>query len=124
MKITKVLAVILIAGFLFLSNVYADDSSNETVTSEENTMAVKFKRGLINIATSPLEIPKQIRNYWNKGKEKNQKNIVWVTAGTVKGIANMVGRLGSGVWDVTTFNVNMPKNYEPLMKPDFVNSVE
>lgn len=124
MKITKILAITLITGFIFLNNIYADDSSSPSVSSEENTMADKFKRGLINIFTSPLEIPKQIKNYWNKGKEKDQRNIVWVTAGTVKGIANMVGRLGSGAWDVTTFNVNFPKNYDPLMKPEFVNSTE
>lgn len=91
---------------------------------KENTMATKLKRGAINIVSSPLEIPKQIKKYHNEGKEKGKNGFAWLISGTVKGIANTIGRIGSGVWDVVTFNVEKPANYEPLMKPDYVTDEE
>jgi hypothetical protein len=29
-------------------------------------------------------------------------------------------RVGSGAWDVVTFPIKTPANYEPLLKPDYV----
>ena len=121
----KLIILSILTICLFVSDpCFAENSTINSEPKQENQMTKKLKRGAINIVTSPLEIPKQIKKYWNEGKEKDQKNIVWLTVGTVKGLVNTVGRLGSGVWDVATFNVDKPLNYEPLMKPDFVNQEE
>jgi len=82
-------------------------------------MLMKAKRGGINIVTSPLEIPKQAKNEIESTEEKPGK-IIALFGGTVKGLVFAVGRLGSGIYDVLTFNINTPKGYEPLVKPDYV----
>ena len=33
---------------------------------------------------------------------------------------NTIGRMGSGLWDVMSLNLDIPGNNEPLMKPDYV----
>jgi len=82
-------------------------------------MLMKAKRGAINIVTSPLEIPKQAKYEVNVTEEKPGK-IIALFGGTVKGLVYTIGRLGSGLYDVLTFNINTPKGYEPLVKPDYV----
>lgn len=80
----------------------------------------KLERGVVNIVTSPVEIPKEIRRYWIMGSEKTYHIIVWVFAGTIKGFISTLERAGSGVWDVVSFPVKVPANYEPLLRPDYV----
>ena len=85
-----------------------------------HNMGIKLKRGVVNVITAPLEIPKQTSIYWKKGAEKTNNLVPWAFAGFIKGMVNMVGRMGSGLWDITTFNIEVPADYEPLMKPDYV----
>jgi len=83
-------------------------------------IANKIKRGVVNIISSPLEIPKQIHLSTKKGAKKTPHVAVWAFSGLVKGLVNTVARLGSGAWDVFTCNLDIPKNNQPLMKPDYV----
>jgi len=76
----------------------------------------KFKRGVINVFTSPMEIPKQIHTEVKASESK----VPAALGGTVKGVGYAVGRLGSGLWDMVSFNLAVPEKYEPLMKPDYV----
>lgn len=75
----------------------------------------KLTRGVITIVTSPLEIPKQSRIYWKRGAEKTPHVLVWIFCGAVKGVVNMVTRIGSGAWDTLTFPIPIPKDYKPLV---------
>ena len=86
----------------------------------ENNPGKKFGRGVVNVVTAPLEIPKQTRAYWIEGSEKTPHILVWLFAGAVKGVVETVKRTGSGVWDMATFVFEKPDAYEPLMKPDYV----
>jgi len=95
--------------FLFVSNSFA-----------ANAALNKLGRGITNIVTAPLEIPKEIRAHWIKGAEKTYHVIAWMVCGFVKGNFTMAARFGSGAWDVISFPVNIPENYEPLFKPEFV----
>jgi len=81
---------------------------------------VKFWRGVINIVTAPIEVPKQARAYWIKGAQITPHILVWIFSGSVWGVVEGIKRVGSGVWDVISFPVNEPANFEPLFKPDFV----
>ena len=85
------------------------------------SMLTKVKRGAINIITAPIEIPKQIKGELKtaEGKPAPAK-VVTLLGGTVKGLIWTIGRVGSGLYDVLTFNINLPNDYEPLMKPDYV----
>ena len=80
----------------------------------------KFKRGVINVVTAPLEIPKEMKQHWDDGGTDPIKKTVYLFGGLVKGMTYTVGRLGSGLWDVFTLNLDIPGNNEPLMKPDYV----
>jgi len=112
MKKTFCLLTILIATIFFLPQAHAG-----------NTMKTKLKRGIVNIVTAPLEIPKQTSIYWKKGTEKSDHAVVKIASGLAKGVINTIGRFGSGIYDVVTLNVDFPKGYQPLMKPDYVCDV-
>jgi len=80
----------------------------------------KFGRGVANIVTAPVEIAKQVDQEWKKSSENKKNTGIGVVKGFVKGLAFTVGRFSSGLWDVVTFPFQTPKDYEPLMKPDYV----
>ena len=80
----------------------------------------KFKRGVINVVSAPLEIPKEIKKHWDESGTHPIKKTVCLFGGLVKGLIYTVGRVGSGAWDVFTLNLDIPGNNEPLMKPDYV----
>ncbi len=80
------------------------------------TPSDKLARGIGNIATGILEVPQTIGQEW---KESNNA-AVGIFAGFFKGMVQAVVRTGSGVWDVLTFPVAIPKDYEPLYRPDYV----
>ena len=107
----KVLTMLVVSVFMFVSIAPAFAASNP---------GEKLSRGVANVFSSVLEIPKQIDVEW-KAAAKNKSNVgAGIVAGSLKGLAYMVGRLGSGVWDVISFPFKVPKNYEPVMKPEYV----
>ena len=80
----------------------------------------KLGRGIVNVVTAPVEIPKEIRAHWIKGSEKTYHIIVWIFCGTVKGVVMTGARIGSGSWDIATAPINIPQDYAPLLKPEYV----
>ena len=96
------------AIFLFISilgiNVYADDCVK------------KLGRGLANVLTCPLEVPREMEN-------TNSENGIFAafTWGLVKGIVKMAVRLGVGVYEVVSFPVPFPADYAPIITdPEFI----
>ena len=104
----KKLLIVVLAVFILLSIV----AINEAATPSD-----KLVRGIANVAVGGIcEIPKNIDSEW-----RNSKNAgVGIFCGFFKGIAMGVGRMGSGLWDILTFPAGVPKDYEPLMKPNYV----
>jgi len=98
-----VLAVVMVLGMVSVN--YA------------GTPSEKLSRGIANVPVGAfLEIPKNIDLEW-----KNSKNAgIGIFCGLFKGIAMGIGRLGSGLWDILTFPAAVPKDYEPLIKPNLV----
>lgn len=80
----------------------------------------KLKRGAINVVTAPLELPKKLKEHWDESSTNPIEKTVYLFGGFVKGVTFTVARLGSGLWDVFTLNLDIPGNNEPLLKPDFV----
>lgn len=103
------ISCLMVLSLLIVSTSFAESKALE-----------KAKRGIVNIVTSPVEIPKQFRAYWIKGSEKTPHILVWLLSGTVKGAVNMVGRFGSGAWDVVTSPCPKSQDKDPLMKPNYV----
>ena len=100
---------------LFVTTAFAADEAYL-----HGRVATKVKRGVVNIVSAPLEIPKEIKAHWNDGGTEPIKKTAYLFGGLVKGLVNTVGRVGSGLWDIVTLNLDIPGNNEPLMKPDFV----
>lgn len=76
----------------------------------------KLARGLANVVSGMLEVPQTIGEEW---KESNNAAIGF-TVGAVKGIVQGLVRTFSGVWDLLTFPIAAPKDFEPLYTPDYV----
>jgi putative exosortase-associated protein (TIGR04073 family) len=78
-------------------------------------VSTKLMRGLANVATGWVELPKQIyytthEDGWAKG----------VFVGPFKGIIMMLVRTGSGLGEVVSFPVPYPGFYEPYFDPAYV----
>ena len=81
------------------------------------TPSDKLARGVANVLGGDLlEIPKNIDLEW----KASNNAVIGILVGLVKGVVMGIGRFGSGAWDIVTFPASVPKDYEPLMKPDFV----
>lgn len=79
-------------------------------------MGKKLGRGIVNFATGWVELPK---NIYDTSVETNNP-LMGITYGTLKGVGMAVVRTGAGVYDVATFLFPMPKDYEPILQPEFV----
>jgi len=86
----------------------------------DSTSAQKLWRGVVNVVTAPIEVPKQARGYWIKGAQITPHILVWIGSGAVWGVVEGIKRLGSGLWDIVSFPINKPECFEPLFKPNFV----
>lgn len=90
------------------------------VQAQEIGSGHKLYRGVVNIITSPVEIPKQARAYWIEGAQKTDHILVWIGTGAVWGLVQGVKRASSGLWDMLSFPFEKPVKYNSLLKPDFV----
>ena len=93
---------------------YGTGAANTIVTAAPNQSACVQSIGLkaanagINIGTAILEVPKNIIN------TTNDSNIVYgLGGGTFKGIINMCGRFGTGLFDLLT----LPWKTKPIPSP-------
>ena len=81
--------------------------------------AKKLGRGIANILTGWVEIPK---NIYNTSIEANP--LVGLTVGTAKGIGMSIVRTGAGVYELITFPFPLPEDYMPILEPEFVFQTE
>jgi len=96
-----VLALILLIGAADV--VYAQD------------MSKKLGRGLANILTGWIELPK---NIYDTSVEENVFS--GLTLGLAKGVGMTVVRTGAGVYETATFPFPLPEGYEPIVEPEFL----
>ena len=80
-----------------------------------NGMLTKFGRGVSNIVTSPLEL---LRTPTLVGRR--QGNLAGITVGLAQGAWRTLERAAIGVFEVVTFFAEVPDNFQPIMKPEFV----
>lgn len=93
-------------------------SSSSAVASQNSGQ--KLARGLTNVMSFPLEIPKQTRAYWIQGAYYTDHIIIWAVSGALIGMIEGVKRGGSGIWDIITFPIEKPAGYKSLLTPDYV----
>ena len=51
---------------------------------------------------------------------ENSGDMAGIIVGPFKGIAKFIGRTAAGVYDVATFLIPYPEDYEPLIEPEFL----
>ncbi len=76
----------------------------------------KLVRGITNIVTSPVEIPKQIV------VTTADEGAVGLATGPLKGVGMTVMRILVGAWETVTFLLpnSFENDYDPIMNPEFV----
>jgi putative exosortase-associated protein (TIGR04073 family) len=79
-------------------------------------MGKKLGRGLVNVATGWIELPK---NIYDTSVETNNP-LLGITYGTLKGVGMTVVRTGAGAYDIATFLFPLPADYKPILEPEFV----
>ena len=75
----------------------------------------KLGRGVANVSTGLLEL---IRTPYFVNQQDG--GLASITVGIVQGVANAVVRELAGVYDVVTFPVPFPKEFCPVLRPEFV----
>ena len=73
----------------------------------------KLGRGIVNLATSWIEVPKAIHE-----ESKASNPFIGLTYGAIKGAGECVIRTGAAAYDAGTFI--LPKYDKPLLKPEYV----
>ena len=94
------------------SNLEVSPSAN---VSYGTGVGKKLGRGLSNIAFGWMELPKGIEDV---GEQNNF--IAATTWGPIYGLGRTVNRTLAGVYEVVTFPVPLPKDFEPLVQPEFM----
>ena len=80
---------------------------------------MKFTRGLVNLVTGWVEIPKRV-------EETSKESGPWAgfTWGLLRGIGHGFIRTAAGGYELITFPFPAPPGYTSVMEPEYVFSVE
>ena len=80
-----------------------------------NNAGRKLCRGVANVATGWVEI---IRQPYEESIASNPAR--GLTVGLFRGIIMALARTGSGAYDIVTFPVPFPNDYDSLVQPEFI----
>ena len=112
----------LVAGFLAMlaivpQSIQAQQTDDDTYreNTEINQMFHKLGRGVSNVLLGWVEVPKNIAKEWRRTEP-----FTGTIVGFFKGFGWAVARTVAGVYEVISFPFPVPKNYEPIMYPEFV----
>jgi putative exosortase-associated protein (TIGR04073 family) len=105
-KVSK--GIILCLGILMVLTLVAS-------TSYAQDPAKKLGRGVANVLTGWVELPK---NIYDTSVEDNP--LSGLTIGLAKGVGMTIVRTGAGVYETVTFPFPIPEGYEPVLEPEFV----
>ena len=86
-----------------------------TTTCFAQDPGTKIVRGLANIVTGWVEIPK---NIYDTCVEDNLFS--GLTLGLAKGVGMAIVRTGAGIYETVTFPFPIPEEYAPVLEPEFV----
>lgn len=75
----------------------------------------KLVRGITNVVTSPLEFPKRLRR-----RIHGDNTFRGWSLGTSLGVGYTAVRLVAGIYEILTFPAAAPKNYAPVLEPEYV----
>jgi putative exosortase-associated protein (TIGR04073 family) len=112
MRISSTFLLMLLVLTCVSNKVHAEENQRSDLIIEK--MAYKLSRGITNVATCIVELPKQtILTTRDKG------GIGWVI-GPLKGIGMTAYRAFTGVTETVFFMVPQPGYYNSMIDPEFV----
>ena len=101
MRLFRIMKIIILTA-LFIGLIAPYSFANDPVK--------KLCRGFLNATTGLLEIPKNIRD---TGREDGVG--MAVSYGVIKGVFHFIKRTVVGLYEVVTFPIPLPKDYEPIL---------
>jgi len=107
-----VIAVSLLMAVSLTPRANAQETERNDIVMEK--MAFKFVRGITNMVTCVVELPKQ--TYLTT----RDRGAVGVATGPLKGIGMTIYRAFSGAAETVLFLVPQPGYYDSMINPDFV----
>lgn len=111
MRISRFVLPFLVSLSLAVSSLAQEEKKPEAVVEK---MSVKFVRGITNMMTSVVELPKQ--TYLMARDE----GAVGYVVGPLKGIGMIVIRALGGAAETAFFLVPQPGYYDPVLDPAYV----
>ncbi len=110
---------LLIAMIVFtgLSEAASDSAITDPTPDYSTGVSKKLGRGLSNVAFGWTDILKGIEDV---GEEQNF--FAAITWGPIYGTGKALHRTLAGAYEVATFPVPVPQNFDPLVEPEFVMS--
>jgi len=115
---TLTIGFALFLGLVFATAPVRTAQAQDDVTRDRRDVSLmmrKLSRGLINIVTGWVEVPKNIALRWKQTDPFS--GFVW---GGISGIGWAFARTVGGVYEVVTFPFPYPKDYAPLIEPEFI----
>lgn len=110
-----VLVVVIMAGSVQAAPVWAADESLAPPRSYAHGAMTKLGRGAANVVTAPLEllrVPMLV--------SRKDGGLAGISVGVARGAWAGLVREAAGLIEVITFPVPIPKNFEPLVRPEFI----
>ncbi len=83
--------------------------------SEVGKMFHKLGRGVTNVLTSWVEIPRNIAIEWERTDP-----VTGMIVGSAKGLGWGFARFATGVYETFTFPLPVPDGYAPMIQPEFI----
>ncbi len=104
---------------LLCNNVFAEDDlrpiEDHSAQDVVGGMGNKAARGITNVATGWLELPKQIYV-----TSKDGGAVQGIFLGPLKGIGMTIARTLAGAGELVTFFIPYPGFYDPFIEPQYV----
>ena len=115
MKLTTRISLAALVLTVFAAPAMAASSDGDREATVFGQMLHKLGRGLINVVTAVVEIPRQVSTEWTRTDP-----ITGLVVGGVKGVAWGFTRFVTGLYETATFPIPVPDNYEVMLEPEFV----
>lgn len=109
---TKTALLSLLLMMMFATASFGYEGQQPEAIAEK--MAFKLVRGVANVATSIVEVPKQ--SYLTV---RDRGNVGYVV-GPIKGVGMALYRFVVGVTETVFFLVPQPGYYDPMLEPEYV----